>query len=107
MAFPDVTTLIDDFNRANGAVTAGAGSTIWATTTVSGAAQQGNVTSNALTTGADVGYMSLASFGPDVDFFYTIATLPTASNYFANYYNVTSPGASFNARGILFFVNQA
>jgi hypothetical protein len=71
--FPEAAKLVDDFNRADGNVYAGAGGALWSSTGLNGGANGLNISANQLfATGAN-GY-TLGSFGPDVE---VVIDLPT------------------------------
>lgn len=95
-------SLLDDFNRADGAPSVGRPD-LWDTVTVLNGAGQLTIVTNRLGSGASVGGKSRTKYGPDVDFFFTLGVLPTAAQYAAIYYNVTDVGASFDCRSLLYF----
>lgn len=97
MAFPDVTTLIDDFNRANGAVNAGAGSTIWQSTPIVPGAAITTISANQMTIAVGGAQCSsVATFGPDVDFTFDLA-VDASTEYIAMYFAFTGVNtASYN-----------
>jgi len=95
-AFPSNTAVIDDFNRTDSLVYAGAGGTIWQNQTVTSGAGILAVQSNALKvlTSAGSQCISVNSFGPDVDFYFTVPT-KDASSYLAFYFAFTTDSGSF------------
>lgn len=103
MAFPENTTLIDDFNRADGAVNAGGGSAIWTGSHLQGTATTLIVSSNLLAASSGGGCSTLLAFGPNVDFQFVVTTVPNAGGYFAFWWNINDPRtAGFDAYSLTY-----
>lgn len=101
MAFPDVTTLIDDFNRANGTVQAAPGNSIWTALNLAGGAGAGSIVSNQLRATAGGGCRSALTWAPPYDFQFDVPVLPGAGQYIAFYWGVQNPGATYTCYALL------
>lgn len=85
---PQVSTVIDAFNRANGTVQAGAGSTIWDTVHWGGAAADWNVVSNhAEPGGSGKGVQSLFTLPDDKEIIFDLGPIP-GSGYIALFFDI-------------------
>lgn len=89
MAFPTLTTVIDDFNRANGPVYSGGGSTIWDTVPIVPGSSVLQVASNHLdgsVSGAEM--VSLAQYGANLELYFdfSVATSLDSTHYLALFF---------------------
>lgn len=98
MAFPDVTTVIDDFNVGTAPVSA----SIWASKVGSAAAPDITAISNQLAaaSASDNG-CTVNSYGPDVDAFLTCAVPIAAASYFAIFVGLTTQTGAFNGYALV------
>jgi hypothetical protein len=78
MSFPQVTTLIDDFNRPAGGVNQGAGAAIWGGG-INSAPNNLNIDGEGQVFASSGNGRTLADFGPDCEFFIEVPEIP-ASN---------------------------
>ena len=103
--FPLVTTSLDNFNRANGFVMAGAGAAIWTTTAVNSSLAAMVVAGNQMARGVtSPGCLSVASIGPDFDLQFSLPVLPTSGNYVALWWNIVNPGTDiYDATALVLF----
>lgn len=105
MAFPENTTLIDGFDRADGSVSAGAGAAIWQEYGVGSGAAGLTVSLNRLGTSVSgQTRVSKASFGPKFDI--TLDVVATASGYLALYFCLQNASAA-GWEGYWLIIDQA
>ena len=107
MAFPESSVvLLDNFNRAEGFVQEGAGSTIWENKQIasSGAGQLKTVGEKLAVAAASVNSISLNNFGPDLQGFVEVTTLPsTSEGYFFIACRINEPStATWDGYGFIF-----
>jgi len=92
-SFPSNTTLIDDFNRANGNVRLGGGAGIWDINHAQGNAGLLTISSERLTGGSSNGQLLLGDFGPNIDIIIDISTI-NMPGYLAIFFGIQNAGAS-------------
>lgn len=94
MAFPAVSTVIDDFDRADGTLQAGAGATIWTATALGGGAGAINVESNRLAPSVNgANHLSVATLPANFEVFFDVATASTS--YVALFFSLQSATGSW------------
>ena len=98
-------TLIDDFNRADGVPSAGAGSTIWSPNKLinTGTNSAIVITSQALTCSFLDSVYNAVTHGPDVDYVFEVAAVLAANDYLDYFFSMTSPNsASYTGYAVRF-----
>ena len=93
--------LIDDFNRANGTVQAGAGSTVWTGVEVTGGAGKGAIVGNRLGASAAGGCRTSRTVAPPYEFEFDVPVLPGVGQYIAFWWGIQNPGASYTSYALL------
>lgn len=95
MAFPTTQAVIDNFDRANGALSAGAGSTLWSGLNIGGAAGGLSITGNALSTGTigndDVSLFDLPAL---FDVTYDVTGIDVAAGPLVFFFSLQNPATA-------------
>jgi hypothetical protein len=103
MPYPDASAVIDGFDRADGAPSAGAGSSLWTASSVAGAAAGCAISTNRLAGSAAGGnILGVPTFGPSLDIQFDFPVLCNANgSYIACWWGVQNPGASYTSYCLL------
>jgi hypothetical protein len=92
MPFPQITTLVDDFNRTDGALNAGDGSSKWTGSALGGGSGGWSVSSNkAAPNSAGANHLSLVEMPGDGELVATLSTVGSGGAYVAVFFKIQNP----------------